>query len=189
MMQSLLADRFKLAAHFETRQIPVYALVVSKEGKIGAQLKPDDGSCASITPADVQTLNATPRNLPPPSTSGSQPPQIPCGSFMPVPPSAPGRMRIAGRMVTTALLVRMMTNPASGVDRPVIDRTGLTGTFDLSIEWTPAITPPPGFGFAPDEGGPTFFEAIQEQLGLKLQAQTGPVDVLVVDHVEEPSAN
>jgi uncharacterized protein (TIGR03435 family) len=73
----------------------------------------------------------------------------------------------------------------------VIDRSGLTGTFDVSIEWTPAITPPPGSGvtFTPDPDGPTFTEALQDQLGLKLVPQTGPVDVLVIDHVEQPSGN
>jgi bla regulator protein blaR1 len=188
MMQSLLADRFKLSAHFETRQIPVYALVLSKEGKTGPQLKPDDGPC-STSPADIQAVNGAPQ-LPPSSPSAaSQHPQIPCGALMPVPPSASGRMRIAGIKVTTALLVRMMTNPASGVDRPVLDRTGLTGTFDMDFVWAPRPNGPPPPGFTPDPDGPTFFEAIQDALGLKLQPQTGPVDVLVIDHVEQPLEN
>ncbi len=190
MLQSLLADRFKLAIHRETRQMPVYQLVLAKEGKTGLQLKPDDGSC-STTPADIQTLN-TSRQLPqpaPPSASTSQIPPIPCGVLMPVPPSAPGRMRIAGRKVSMELLARSATNPASGLDRPIFDHTGLAGTYDLSFEWAPRLNGPPPPGFTPDETGPTFTEALQDQLGLKLVPQTGSVDVLVIDHVEQPSEN
>jgi len=190
MMQSLLADRFKLTTHIETRQMPIYALVVSREGKLGAQLKPDDGPCAATTPADIQSRNAAPL-LPPPSTPGSQPPQGPCGIVLTTPASAAGRIRVAGTKIPIGLLAEMIPNPASGVDRPVIDRTGLTGTFDVSIEWTPAITPPPGSGvtFTPDPDGATFTEALQDQLGLTLESGTGPVDVLVIDHVELPSGN
>ena len=190
MMQSLLADRFKLAVHSETRQLPIYALVLAKAGKTGSQLKPDDGSCSN-TSADIHTLNTAPE-LPSPApsaTSGSQLPQVPCGALMPVPASAPGRLRIAGRKVPVALLAKMATNPASGVDRPVFDRTALTGTFDISFEWAPRLNGPPPSGFTPDPDGPTFTEALQDQLGLKLESQTGPVDVLVIDHVEQPSLN
>jgi len=87
----------------------------------------------------------------------------------------------------------------SGVDRPLVDKTGLTGKVDFVIEFSldyndarspldlmyipiPAGTPPP-----PDPTAPTFLEALKEQLGLRLESQTGPVDVLVIDHIEEPS--
>ena len=187
MVQSVLVDRFKLAFHYETRQLPVYALVLSKEGKLGPQLKPSDGSCSS-TPDDIKAVNTAPE-LPPSASSASQSSPIPCGVLMPVPPSAPGRMRIAGRKVTLAYLAEMASAPATGVDRPVIDRTGLSGTFDMSFEFAPTPNGPPPPGFTPDETGPTFIEGIQDMLGLKLQPQTGPVNVLVIDHVEEPSPN
>jgi uncharacterized protein (TIGR03435 family) len=82
-----------------------------------------------------------------------------------------------------------LTNPATGVDRPVIDRTRLGGTFDFSLEWalSPDSAQPPSF--PPDDTGPTVFEALQGQLGLKLTSTTGPVSVLVIDHVEQPSPN
>ena len=193
MMQSVLADRFKLVWHYQTRQVPVYALVLSKEGKLGPQLKADDGPC-STTPADVQAINTAPQ-LPQPApsaASASQIPPIPCGFLNPVPPTAPGRMRIAGTKVPLALLVEMFANaPVTGLNRPVLDRTGLSGTFDVDFEFAPTIppgaVPPPDF--TPDETGPTFTEALQDHLGLKLQPQTGPVDVLVIDHVEQPSPN
>jgi uncharacterized protein (TIGR03435 family) len=76
-----------------------------------------------------------------------------------------------------------------------LDQTGLSGTFDFSIDFTPEVNGPPGGmratqpDFQPDPTGPTFLEALKEQLGLRLESTTGPVDVLVIDHVEEPSAN
>jgi uncharacterized protein (TIGR03435 family) len=78
-----------------------------------------------------------------------------------------------------------------GVDRPVLDRTGLSGTFDFAVEYTAQIDAswPPGAVAQRDLTGPTFMQALQEQLGLRLEPQTGPVEVLVVDYVEEPPAN
>jgi uncharacterized protein (TIGR03435 family) len=72
-------------------------------------------------------------------------------------------------------------------DRPILDKTGLSGNFDFSLEFTPEFRSPQNF--QPDPSGPTFPEALNEQLGLKLESQTGPVEVLVIDHVEEPSSN
>ena len=76
-------------------------------------------------------------------------------------------------------------------DRPVLDKTGLTGKIDFVIEFTPQFNGPlpPGANFQPDPTGPTFLEALKEQLGLKLESQTGLVEVIVVDHVEQPSEN
>ena len=80
---------------------------------------------------------------------------------------------------------------AGQAGRPVLDRTGLKGNFDFVIEWAPAPSGAalPGTDVQTDPSGPTFLEALKEQLGLKLESQTGPVDVLVIDHVEELSAN
>jgi uncharacterized protein (TIGR03435 family) len=81
----------------------------------------------------------------------------------------------------------------SGVDRPVLDRIGLSGAFDFTIEFAPGDLPQglggPPPNSEPDATGPTFFEALQDQLGLKLESTKGPVRVLVIDHVEEPSPN
>ena len=79
----------------------------------------------------------------------------------------------------------------TGLDYPLLDKTGLTGKIDFVIEFTPQINGPlpPGATFQPDPTGPTFLEALKEQLGFKLESQTGPVDVVIVDHVEQPSAN
>jgi len=75
--------------------------------------------------------------------------------------------------------------------RPVVDRTGLTGTFDFTMEWKPEISVPvpPGADSQPDPSGPSFQEAMKEQLGLKLESQSSPIQILVIDHVEHPSGN
>ena len=109
-----------------------------------------------------------------------------------VPASAPGRFRGGARNVPISMMASMVTIPEiTGVDRPVLDKTGLTGTFDFVIEFTPQFTGPlpPGANFQPDPTGPTFLEALKEQLGLKLESETGPVEVVVVDRVDHPSEN
>jgi uncharacterized protein (TIGR03435 family) len=191
MMQSLLADRFRLTRHIETRTGPVFNLVLSKAGTIGPQLQAhaDDGSCAAAS--TPQTPGSAPLATPsaPTSTSGLQLPPFPCGSIGAIPASAPGRGRLGGRTVTIGRMAGFLTNPFTGVDRPVRDRTGLAGTFDFSLEWSLAPDSAQPLGPAPEDTGPTFLEALQQQLGLKLTSTTGPVDVLVIDHVEQPSPN
>jgi uncharacterized protein (TIGR03435 family) len=105
--------------------------------------------------------------------------------------SVQGRFRFGTRNMTLQMIANQMTGDWLNIDRPVIDRTGLSGTFDFVIEFTPTFNGPlpPGADFTPDETGPTFVEALKQQLGLKLEPQTGPVPVIVVDHVEQPSEN
>jgi len=173
-MQSLLADRFKLTIHVESKQGPVFALLLAKPGKTGPLLKPhvDDGSCSVGTPQPVCGA----------STFGMQLSQ-----------KAPGRVQVAARGITIAQIAEWLPGLAtkidSGVDRPVIDHTGLGGSFDLDMEFTPQLYGTAPIGFQPETSGPSFFEALQEQAGLKLVSATGAVEELVVDHVEEPSPN
>lgn len=105
-----------------------------------------------------------------------------------MPGSVRGRMAIGARNVTMELIASTLP-PMGNLGRPVLDKTGLTGKFDFTMEFTPQFDGPPPANFRPDPDGPTFLEALKQQLGLKLERQTGPVDVLVLDHVEEPSAN
>jgi uncharacterized protein (TIGR03435 family) len=186
MMQSLLADRFKLAVHTETKEGPVYALVLSKAGKTGSQLQQDAEPC-SVEPLAPGAPPGRPSA--PSSISGMPLPPVPCGSILGVPASVPGRFRLVGKSVTIGLFAIYGTNSLVGVDRPVIDRTGLSGAFDFVMEFTPELNGPPPPNFQPDTTGPTFIEALNDQLGLKLEPTTGPVSVFVVDHVEEPSPN
>jgi uncharacterized protein (TIGR03435 family) len=178
MMQSLLADRFKLVVHTETKQGRIYALVLSKPGKTGPQLHPhsNDGSCSTPVPRPSVAVTSL----------------SPCAvGFINLQPSAAGSERLGGRKLTMQQIAEFL--PAigdSGVDRPVLDHTGLRGTFDFIIEFgLPLLPPSVPPNVEQDESGPTFLEALQDQLGLKLEATTGPVDVLVIDHVEEPSPN
>jgi len=185
MMQTLLADRFKLALHFETRQLPVFALVLNKTGKFGPQLRPhaDDPPCSTAPP-------------PPTSAGGFQAtdaggfPEL-CGGFLPLQPTAPGRFRAGARDVPMAMFAMLFSSPLTGVDRPILDRTGLTGKFDLIIEFAPQpkLTQAPDASSQSADTGSTFLEALKDQLGLKLESTTGPVDTLVIDHIEEPSPN
>jgi uncharacterized protein (TIGR03435 family) len=97
--------------------------------------------------------------------------------------------------------LEMLTNALSNqLGRPVLDRTGLKGNFDFKLEWTPepgqsggpfSGVPPPGVDVPPppDPNGPSVFTAVQEQLGLRLESQKGPVEILVIDRVEKPSEN
>jgi uncharacterized protein (TIGR03435 family) len=182
MMQALLADRFKLAIHFERKVVPVLALVLDKPGKLGPQLRQhlDDSSCATATPAPG-----------PVAIVAGGFPEV-CGKLVNMPPTTSGRARVGARAVPMAVIANSFSSlPSLGIDRPVIDSTGLAGTFDYVIELTPQINgpQPPDSTFQPDPNGPTFLEALKDQLGLKLESTTGPVDYVIVDHVEEPSEN
>jgi uncharacterized protein (TIGR03435 family) len=136
MARALLAERFHLSLHRESKEMPVLALVVAKGG---SKLRAATGSG--------------------PEVRG-------------------GRGRFEARNVTMGMFAAQLAGRM--LDRPVLDRTGIAGEFDITLEW------------AFDQGadnGPSIATALQEQLGLKLEAQKGAVDVLVVDHVERPSAN
>ena len=181
MLQSLLADRFQLKIHHETKELPVYALVVAgKDGKFGPRLNESkEGSCTPYDPSK-----------PPPSPEPGKPPTLGCHGIM----MGPG-----GLTVGSAPMSEVMPVLSRVLGRTVVDRTGLKGNFDIRLEWTPDLGqfPPPPAGVPPgappipqgDPNGPSIFTAIQEQLGLKLESQKGPVDILVIDHVERPSEN
>jgi uncharacterized protein (TIGR03435 family) len=173
MMQTLLAERFKLRTHRETRDLPIYALVLARpDGRLGARLTRAAVDCAALRAARERG-----ENPPMPAPSGNHP--------------VCGMNTNPGRMVAGAYELRdVARNMAPIVGRSIIDRTGLAGAYDLELTWTPDQTPatPPGAptpSFDPD--GPSIFTAVQEQLGLKLESTTGPVDVLVIDSAERPT--
>jgi len=177
MLRTLLADRFKLVVHNETRELPIYALVLARsDGRLGPQLRPAAVDCAAMAAARG-------RGGPPPALP--QPGERPtCGMRI-----GPGQMAGGGFPLS-----QFATTLSQFVQRGVVDRTGLTGNFDLDLTWTPDFQgrggpPPPGAPDLPpiDPNGPSIFTAVQEQLGLKLDSQKGPVDVLVIDRVEQPT--
>jgi uncharacterized protein (TIGR03435 family) len=177
MIRALLAERFKLVAHEETRDQPIYVLRIDRQdGKLGPQLHPSTVDCAALRGAN--------RGGPPPG-----PPEFgkvpPCGAMM-----APGRMMSGGTPIA------MLTNSLSRlVSRVVVDQTGLTGNYEATLEFTPdqSQLPPGGLGNlppgvpAPPVDGPSLFTALKEQLGLKLDSDHGPVRVLVIDSIEQPT--
>ena len=177
MLRSLLAERFRLVVHREAKEMPVYALVLARaDGKTGPQLHPSTTDCAAMMAA----IRA--RGGPPPPPAAGE--RMPCGMRM-----FPGNL--SGGASTMAQLSNVL---ARFVNRTVVDRTGLTGAFDLDLQWTPDQMPqgrgdpPPGLPPLPavDPNGPSIFTAVQEQLGLKLESTKAPVDVLVIDRAELP---
>jgi uncharacterized protein (TIGR03435 family) len=186
MMQTLLADRFKLIVHYEVKQLPILALVMDVPGKLGPLLQQhiDDSPCPTV----FRIPSPAPGS--PPVTLDRRFPAT-CGGLLDMAPSVPGRYRTGARNVSMDLIANSIPGGSSGVNIQVLNRTGLTGNFDFALEFTPrhdgASAPPANFN--PDTTGPTFMDALRDQLGLKLDAQQGPVEVFVVDYVEEPQLN
>lgn len=181
MMQSLLADRFKLAIHFETQQVPVLALVLEKPGKAPPKLRShsDGPPCDDHMPMRAHGNSA--------NTDGVFPRF--CGGFVKI-PAANNELLLGSRNATMKQIAGSL--PSVGhLGRPVVDQTGLTGRFDFTLQWTPESNGPAQSGAnAPlNSQGPTFLEALKDQLGMKLKSTKASMDVLVVDHVERPSEN
>ncbi len=158
MLAALIEDRFQLKLHRETKELPVYALVVAKNG---SKLKTNAGE--------------------------------------PGPRLRMGRGELTGTKIPMTMLLQQL---AQTLGRPVVDKTGLTGEYDFTLTWTPQVGEGgSGFGAGPpgpgglegpppaDADGPSIFSALQEQLGLKLESDKGPVEILVLDQVEKPTEN
>jgi bla regulator protein BlaR1 len=173
MAQALLAERFKLKVHRETRELPVYALVMARsDGKLGPQMAATAFDCKAWSAARERGERVAP---PPPNGD-----KFVCGSKM-----APGRILAGG--IQIADLAGVLSNFVGG--RPVVDRTGLSGDYEFDLTWTPEVLPGPSAEsfVRADPNGPSLFTAVQEQLGLKLESTTGPVEVLVIDSAERPT--
>src|SRR6266850_5038973 len=165
MMRALLEDRFKLRVHREMRQMPVYALTVAREGRLGPNLVPSKFDCEAY----LAQRRAGGAAQEPVDASGRS------WCLYPIDGSRPG----VELMRTAGTVKRLMQRVQPYVDRPVIDATGLSG----NVEWI--LT----FAWGPNAPAdvPEIFTALQDQLGLKLQARQAPVEVLVVDSVELPT--
>lgn len=175
-LRSLLAERFKLAFHKETRDMDVYALVMVKQGLPGPALKSSATDCA----AQANARRGGPPPGPPVPPGPNDP--FPCGLM-----GMPGMIRMGG--LSIGQLTQMLTNQAG---RLVFDRTGLTGNWDFMLrfaaEQRDGQPPPPGVNLPPpDPDAPSLFTALQEQLGLKLESTKSPVEVTVIDHIEHPT--
>jgi uncharacterized protein (TIGR03435 family) len=160
MLLELLVDRFGLKYHRETRDLPVYDLVIAKGGvKMQLAKEQDPGKARHMMMVD------------------------------------------AGKLESTAMKVENLRHSLSQqLGRTVVDKTGLTGNYDFTLTWTPDqptpgmeaqgdAPPAPNSDAAPSTPGPSLFTALEEQLGLKLESARGLEDVIVIDHIEQPSAN
>jgi uncharacterized protein (TIGR03435 family) len=144
MIAAILADRFGLKAHTETKTLPVYELVIAKGGpKLAPSAHPD--------PLGLGKIDANKSDI----------------------------------VATQLTLSQLAGNLSAPLDRTVIDSTGLTGQYDFRLRWTPDTVA----AGAPADAPPDLFTAIQEQLGLKLEPSKGPVETLIIDHVEQPTDN
>jgi uncharacterized protein (TIGR03435 family) len=163
MLQALLEDRFKLKVHWEARTIPIYTLTVGKHGpKLKSLADPAPGRASS-------------------GPGGGMTKRLPNGNALSILNAVDSSMQ------------SFADSLGEFMDRPVVDRTGLKGNFEFKVEWESEPDTPsnggPGLIGRMMHAGPAMFTAIEEQLGLKLEATKGPVEVLVIDHVEQPSAN
>jgi len=178
-MLTLLRERFDLKSHVEQRELPVYVLVKArKDDALGPGLRPSKVDCSAFSETLLRTgRGAVAREV---STNCE------------VVQSRDDRRRIQSRGPITIqdLVRRIERNPE--IDRPVVDGTGLTGTYDLDLVWAPA-QPGPGAAGAALAVAPSdvlsIFTAVQEQLGLRLESRRAPVDVVVIDSVERPTPN
>jgi bla regulator protein BlaR1 len=192
MMQSLLADRFKLKVHFKAKEVPVLALILVKAGKLGPKLRPhsEGPPCPDSFEMDKPF---TP--LPPPTKAGVVFPSQ-CGTSAQVLGTTDGTW-FGSRNTTMGLLAQDIYGQASRLgelDKPVVDRTGLEGRFDFILELPAGMItlfpkPPNPDDPSPDPKGTPFLNAVREQLGLKLERSRGEVRTLIIDHVERPSEN
>lgn len=174
LVQSLLTDRFQLKVHRETKELPVYALVIAKNGPKLQAAKPGETYGNGIKTPDGHPTG---------------------GRFMRMRPG-----ELDGQGTPMAFLVQTLSQQ---LGQTVMDQTGLKGNYDFTLKWTPdpgspgmMPGPPPGAGPGPDKqppppdaSGPSLFTAVQEQLGLKLQSTKGAVSIIVIDHIERPSEN
>lgn len=185
MMQSLLAERFRLAFHLETRQRPVLAFVLIKPGHTGPGLRPHaEGPTCAIPSSSSDTSRDTPR----PSPSTVWPPS--CDIY--AAHMTPGNLFEIGARNTTMDLLASSLSGFGVSDRPMVDQTGLQGEFDFTLRWTPEPGSPflpPGAIIPSDAEETTFSDALRNQLGIKLEPSKVPTEVLVVDHIEKPSDN
>jgi uncharacterized protein (TIGR03435 family) len=192
LLKTLLADRFKLMVHTETREVPIYALVLARgDGKLGAKLKPSADNCPDFKVQQQQQLEAIAKGgLGALAAMRPAPGETKPCSILPMPPTPGGiGMKASGQSLATLTL--LLTQLAG---RPVVDKTGLTGLYDFDLvidmqtlmrvyqELGVNLPVPPNL---PE--GPSLMTQLEEDLGLKLDSQRGPGEVLVIDAAELPT--
>jgi|CZKC01.1.fsa_nt_gi uncharacterized protein (TIGR03435 family) len=164
MLRALLADRFKLTIHRESKELSVYFLIIAKNGPKLHQSKPGDQYSNGFKDRDG----------------------VPFGA---------GRMSTTSNGVSATMTAQaipmtgLAANLAGRLGRPVLDKTALTGNYDFKLQFAPDQLQATPASVLTDRDDPSLLTAIQQQLGLKLESGKGPVEVIVIDHVERPSRN
>ena len=170
MLRAMLADRFKLAVHYEIQERPVYALVLARpDGRLGPDIKKSELDCDAIQAARRAGSKETY-----PATSNGAPA---CGTSM---RGEQGMTMLLGARPLSTLAASL----GSGTGRVVVDKTGLKGNYDMTLRYVDRPSPN-----APPDAPPEIFTALQEQLGLKLEPDRAPLKILVIDRIEKPTEN
>lgn len=197
MLQSLLEERFKLKLHRETRETPIYSLIVAKGGHKLKPAKDEQGNPIVSLPPPEQNQEKMAERMRNVLSASNAPPSMPPGSFgMMIGPD--GQAKLTAKAMAMERLATQLSSMTGG--RRVIDKTGLTRLYDIEISYgfdaqmMPGLIRPSTAGAAgpapvAEPAGPTIFTAIQEQLGLKLEADKAPLEYFIVDGVEKPSEN
>jgi bla regulator protein BlaR1 len=177
MMQSLLAERLKLAIHFETQQIPALALILDHPGKTGPKLRPHSEGPPCEVPAALKETEPSSKNFVYP----------PICNLVAASPKGNHGMLMGTRNATMKQIGDAIAS-VGDQGRPVVDRTGLRGRFDFTLEWTPDANSPVSSNVGGFPAGKTFdlLEALKVQLGLKLKSTNATIRVPVIDRVERP---
>jgi len=187
MMQSLLAERFMLKVHFEQKEMAVFALRVMRPGKLGPNLRPHiDGPSCNVPASKVGKSAAVGADVEP---TGNQDFPFLCGQYSLM--VEPNHLILWGsRDASLATLATWIAvTPPRDLGRPVVDQTGLKGTYDFTLEWQWEPDSAAPANTEERSSGPTVDEAVEEQLGLRLTPAKAPVPMLVVDRVEMPTEN
>ena len=195
MLLNLLKDRFQLATHLETRELPTFNLVMARtDGRLGPNLKATPAECQATVAERNAAMQAAAAGR------GAPPPMPPLGDPKAPPACGFGRVGIGDVAVSGRTIAQFVTTLSEWVGSPVIDKTGLTGLYDFTLKSSPEGIRVPGplgatlslrIAQAPaapvDPDAPSLATALQEQLGLKLESARGPVEVVVIDRLERPT--
>lgn len=179
MVRSMLEDRFQLKLHTETQKTEVLRLELVHPGKFGPNIRPyaaTEPPCDPVPPYGDVSVALTPDHFP-----------AYCGVLLWIPGTPAGEMRIGGRRLTSADIALGIGAAADFTQRPVVDATGLTGAYDVLLDYAP-VTSDPSRSTEPSNGVPLEI-ALRKQLGLKLEPGKGSVETYVIDHISKPTEN